>query len=105
MRERKKPPEGTATESKRGWAQRPWDLWAPGAHTAIIFRLDTAIIFRLDTAIIFRLDTAIIGPFLEGPSRFFKNLLCSQKCHINDLELLLKSYFRRISTRICFILQ
>ena len=83
----------------------PWALWAPGAHTAIIFRLDTAIIFRLDTAIICRLDTAIIGPFLEGPSRFFKNLRCSQKCHINDLELLLKSYFRRISTRICFILQ
>ena len=99
----------------------PWALWAPGAHTANIFRLDTAIIFRLDTAIIvrldtaiicrldtaiiFRLDTAIIGPFLEGPSRFFKNLRCSQKCHINDLELLLKSYFRRIPTRICFILQ
>ena len=38
----------------------PWALWAPGAHTAIIFRLDTAIICRLDTAIIFRLDTAII---------------------------------------------
>ena len=48
----------------------PWALWAPGAHTATIFRLNTAIIFRLDTAIIFRLDTAIIGPFLEGPSRF-----------------------------------
>ena len=50
--------------------------------TAIIFRLDTAFIFRLDTAIIFRLDNAIIGPFLKGPSRFLKNLLCSQKCHI-----------------------
>ena len=45
----------------------PWALWAPGAHTAIIFRLDTAIIFRPDTAIIFRLDNAIIGSFLEGP--------------------------------------
>ena len=34
-----------------------------------------------------------------------KNLRRSQKCHINDLELLLKSNLRKISTRICYILK
>ena len=55
-------------------------VWKPTGLTSI-FGLDTAISFRLDTAIIFRLDTAIIGPFLKGPSHFFKNLRCSQKYH------------------------
>ena len=47
----------------------------------------------------------LVGPFLEGPSHFFKNSLYSHKCHINDLELLLKSHFIKKSTHICFSLQ